>query len=423
MAEILTLFEDFRATFVQESCIRPSEAFSLNDKSGTFANMPLLALGFRPFYLLAAVFAVIAVPVWIAFLFGGMQFGGYLRGVAWHSHEMIFGFAPAVMAGFLLTAVRNWTGLPTPTGAPLGGLVVLWLLARVLMLTGPANAAALLDVLFLPALGVAVAIPIWRSRNVRNYKILAVLTILTLANVCYHLASMSILPIGITRVATTAALDVIAILIAIVGGRVIPAFIGNAIEQARPRHIFAVEIIAVGSLIAILVLGILNLWVPIATAVWLLVLITAAVWQGIRLLLWQPLRARGNPLLWMLPAAYVWLPISLALRAMSWLEIAPVSASFHALTVGAIASLMMAMMTRSALGHTGRPLVAGTAEISAFVLLQLAAIMRVFFSFVAPGFYREAMIGSGVLWSLAFAAFLYRYWAILTQPRIDGRPG
>jgi uncharacterized protein involved in response to NO len=127
--------------------------------------LPLLALGFRPFYLFAALFAIASVPAWLMSFAAGMPLGDYLQGMAWHSHEMIFGFAPAIIAGFLLTAVRNWTGRPTPTGVPLAGLVVLWLIARVLMLTGPANVAALIDILFLPALAVAVAIPIWRSRK------------------------------------------------------------------------------------------------------------------------------------------------------------------------------------------------------------------------------------------------------------------
>ncbi|MDH3274679.1 MAG: NnrS family protein [Gammaproteobacteria bacterium] len=385
--------------------------------------MALLALGFRPFYLLAAVFAIVAIPAWLVSYAGGDLAGNYLQGIAWHSHEMIFGFAAAVIAGFLLTAVRNWTGRPTPTGALLGGLVTLWLLARVLMLTGPANAAALIDILFLPALAIAIAIPIWAGRNVRNYKVLAVLGVLTLANVGYHLASSGSLPIGFGRVSMTAALDVISILIAIVGGRVVPAFIGNAVEEARPRHIKSVEIVSVGALIVILVAGVVKAWIAVAPIAFLIILVVAAVGQGVRLLLWQPFRARGNPLLWMLPVAYAWLPVSLALRALELQSIVPSGTAIHALTIGAIASLMMAMMMRSALGHSGRPLVAGLAEVGAFVLLQLSAIVRILAASIAPGAYREAMIVSGVLWTLAFAVFLWRYWPVLTRPRIDGRPG
>ncbi|MDH3350903.1 MAG: NnrS family protein, partial [Gammaproteobacteria bacterium] len=266
-------------------------------------------------------------------------------------------------------------------------------------------------------------IPIWRSKNTRNYKVLAVLAVLALANLAYHLASLDLLPREIVRIAISAALDVIAILIAIIGGRVIPVFIGNAIENAEPRHNASVEFLAVGSLVFILCLGVLQPMLTMSRTVWLVLLVTAAVGHTIRLALWQPLRARANPLLWMLPAAYAWLPVYLALRAMSLLDITVMSASVHALTVGAIASLMVAMMARSALGHTGRALVAGWAEISAFALLQVAAIVRVVASSFASGVYREAMIVSAMLWTMAFAVFLYRYWPILTRPRIDGRPG
>ncbi len=383
----------------------------------------LLALGFRPFYLFAAVFAIVAVPAWLVSYAGADLAGNYLQGIAWHSHEMIFGFAAAVIAGFLLTAVRNWTGRPTPTGALLGGLATLWLLARVLMLAGPANVAALIDVFFLPALGIAVAIPIWASRNTRNYKVLAVLSVLTLANVGYHLASSGSLPLEFGRVSMTAALDVISILIAIVGGRVIPAFIGNAVEGASPRHIRSVEFVSVGALLAILVAGVVKPWIAFPHIAWLIVFVVAAVGQAVRLLLWQPFRARGNPLLWMLPVAYAWLPISLALRALELQSMVPAGAAIHALTIGTIASLMMAMMMRSALGHSGRPLVAGLAEVGAFVLLQLSAVVRILAALVVPGAYQEAMIVSGVLWTLAFVVFLWRYWPVLTRPRIDGRPG
>jgi len=385
--------------------------------------LPLLALGFRPFYLFAALFAIIAVPAWLMSFAAGMPLGDYQQGMAWHSHEMIFGFAPAIIAGFLLTAVRNWTGRPTPTGTPLAGLVALWLVARVLMLTGPSGAAAPIDILFLPALGIAVAIPIWRSKNVRNYKILVVLTVLTLANVAYHLASLELLPFEFARVSMIAALDALAILIAIVGGRVIPAFIGNAVQGATPRHISSVEIVSVGALVVVLVADVVKPWIVAPHIAWLVIFVVAAAGQGLRLLLWQPFRARGNPLLWMLPVAYAWLPVSLALRALELQSIIPSGASFHALTIGAIASLMLAMMMRSALGHSGRPLVAGPAEVGAFVLLQLSAIVRVLAASVAPGMYREAMIVAGVLWTLAFAVFLFRYWPILTRPRIDGKPG
>lgn len=395
----------------------------MNKPAEKYCNSIFLALGFRPFYLLAGMFALLAIPLWLASYMGLVQWSGYLRGMSWHSHEMIFGFAPAVMAGFLLTAVRNWTGQPTPSGAKLGVLAALWVLARVVNLTGPANVAVLLDAAFLPLLGLTVAIPIWRSRNVRNFKILGVLTILTVANMVYHLSYLHILPADFMRLALTAALDVFTILMAIVGGRVIPAFTANAVASARPRHVKSVEIVALGSLVLILAAGIVDYWFSLTSAAWVILLTLAAIAHGIRLGLWQPHHTRHKPLLWMLPVAYGWIPISLALRALAHISELPATAAVHALTVGAISGLMLAMMTRSALGHTGRDLTAGWAEISAFMLIQFAAVIRVGATLIPAEFYLGAVVFSGVLWALAFAIFSMRYWPYLTQPRIDGRPG
>lgn len=384
---------------------------------------PLLALGFRPFYLLAALFAVVALLLWVASYLGFVQAGGYLHSAAWHSHEMIYGFATAVIAGFLLTAVRSWTSLPTATGAALAGLVVVWLLGRILILTGPAAAAVIVDLAFLPLLGVVLAVPIVRSNNSRNLKILAVLAALTLINAVFHFAYLNLLPAGLVTVASNAALDVITILMAIIGGRVIPVFIRNAIANSKPHTLPSVESVAIGSLILIVVARLLNVWQPLPSWLWLMLFATAALAHGVRLLLWQPQHSYRTPLLWMLPVAYAWIPVSLALRASAEVfAISPVAA-IHALTIGAMSSLMMAMMTRSALGHTGRPLHAAWVEIAAFVLLQLAACVRVFAGLLWPELYRETIVFAAVLWSLAFAIFLYRYWPMLSRPRIDGLPG
>jgi len=382
-----------------------------------------LALGFRPFYLLAAIFAFLTLPWWMATYTGLVGWNGYLQGVPWHSHEMIFGFAAAVMAGFLLTAVRNWTGRPTPTGAGLGLLVALWAVARVAVLSGPGAVAAALDVAFLPLLGVTIALPIWRSRNKRNYKILLVLMLLASANLVYHLSYLNVLPAEFMRVALVSALDVITILMAIVGGRVIPAFTANAVAAANPRQIRSVEVVAMLSLALILAADIADYWYSLTARQWAVLLSIAALAHAVRLWLWQPWRTAHNLLLFMLPAAYAWISASLALRAVAQLSIVSTVAATHALAIGAVAGLMLAMMTRSALGHTGRELKAGWAETAAFVLVQLSAITRIAATTAAPAFHREALTASGILWSCAFAVFLIRYWAILTRPRIDGAPG
>lgn len=385
--------------------------------------MVLFALGFRPFYLLASVFAASAIAMWLAIYLGVLNVTAYLSGVAWHRHEMIFGFACAVIAGFLLTAVRNWTGRPTPHGAGLAVLAALWLAGRILIVTGPPLAAAIVDVAFLPVLAVVLAAPIVRSANARNVKPIVVIAALTIANAAYHLSAIGVLSAPVMSAATTAALDIIAILIAIMGGRVIPAFTKSAIRGANPRTLFPVEAAAIGALILIFIAGIAEVRWPLPQTAWVILFVTAALAHAVRLMLWQPLRTRTQPLLWMLPAAYVWLPISLALRAFGAAGVIPATAAAHAFTLGAMSALMLAMMMRSALGHTGRPLSAGWVEITAFILIQFATVVRLIAAIAVPTNYQTLVIASGLLWACAFALFVVRYGPWLCRRRIDGQPG
>ncbi len=387
------------------------------------ANWPLLALGFRPFYLGAAVFAVLSLPLWLGWYAGFLSASPAMGALAWHMHEMVFGFAPAVITGFLLTAVRNWTGRPTPTGLALAGLFIVWVSGRILMLTGPLPVAAAVDLMFLPAVGVAIAIPIWQSRNKRNFKVLVIIVALTIANLAFHLANLQVIPYALLKPSYELALNIITILIAIMGGRVIPVFMTNAMPNASVRSDSRIEIIAIGSLIAIAAMGLVSPWWTMPKGIWIVILTAGALSHSIRLALWAPHRAISQPLLLMLPIAYAWLPLSLALRLLAEFGLVPAAAAVHALTIGAMSSLMLAMMTRSALGHTGRPLLAGAAEISAFSLLQLAAVFRVFAGSLPVELYRGAVLISGAMWTVAFGVFLIAYWPILTQRRIDGRPG
>lgn len=402
---------------------------AVTDKTATagrinFVRWPILALGFRPFYLLAILYAAIALPVWMGVYFGIISADGYLAGIAWHSHEMLFGFVVAVIAGFLLTAVRSWTGQPTPTGVSLMVLAGLWLLARILMWTGPAALAAVVDLTFLPALALAVAIPIGRSRNRRNFKVLLILAGLGCTNLAFHLSKFGILPVGVDRLSVVVALDIVMILMAIMAGRVIPAFTANAVPGSSPKRLLGIEILALGSLVLILVAEIGSFWFPVSRLSWGVLFVAAALAHIIRLVLWQPAQTRHEPLLWMLPVAYAWIPIALIFRAAAVLPMGiSETLAFHALTTGAMASLMIAMMTRSALGHTGRELKAGWTEISVFLLLQVAAVIRVGPGLIWPQQYPLFLKGSAALWSLAFVIFLWGYWGILSRPRIDGKPG
>lgn len=384
---------------------------------------PVLSLGFRTFYLLAAIFAVLAVPFWLLSYSGVLQAGAYLQGIFWHSHEMVFGFAIAVMTGFLLTAVRNWTGLPTSTGLALAAMAALWLAGRVLIITGPPMLADIADIAFIPVLAIVIAAPIIRSRNQRNYKIIALLVLIALVHVVYHLASLGPLPAWLAYTSVITAIDLISILFALVAGRVIPAFTRNAIAGSDPKQLVWLEFLSFGSLILIVTARVGSDWFSIPALLPTTLLVVAAVSHSFRLALWQPQLTVRDPLLWMMPVAYSWLPIALFLRALAGHAIVSQGVWIHALTTGAISGLMLAMMMRSSLGHTGRPLVASEQDMTAFLLLQLAAIVRVIAGLFGTGLYQAVVVASGVLWMLAFGIFLRRYLPMLVQPRIDGRPG
>jgi len=380
--------------------------------------MAFFQLGFRPFYAAAAIFAVVAMVVWLRAFAGYTGTGVYLHSVVWHSHEMLFGFAAAVIAGFLFTAVHNWTGLPTPTGAVLAGLTALWVAARVLILKGPAPIAAIVDVAFLPAIAVAVAIPIFRSRNVRNYKVLVVVMALAVSHGIFHLASQGYLPAWLSRISLFVSIDIVVILLAIVAGRVIPAFTNNAIPEANARHESWVEIVTfVGMIIVALATIVSGSW-ALPSGLMAVILIVVAAAHATRLGLWDPIRTIHSPLLWMMPVAYSWLPFAFLLRALATMNIVPASAWIHAVTIGAISSFMLAMMMRSTLGHTGRKLVASRTDMTAFLLLQLSAVVRVIASIAAGGSYRYWIVISSLAWVLAFLLFAARYLPMLSRPRV-----
>lgn len=384
--------------------------------------MQILQLGFRPFYSLASIFAIVALIAWLSVFAGFLNTGDYLHSVVWHSHEMLFGFSAAVIAGFLFTAVRNWTGLPTPTGVTLAGIAALWVLARVLIIKGPATLAAIVDVLFLPAVALTIAFPIVRSKNVRNYKVLAILFALTVSNGVFHLASLGYVQPSLSRVSLFVSIDIIVVLMALVGGRVIPAFTKNAVPEASSRHNFWVEFVTFAAMMAVILVAALSgAWNPPAFSMVVLFTVVAAA-HATRLALWDPLKTIDKPLLWMMPAAYSWIPFAFLLRALAAENIVPTSAWVHAITMGAISGLMLAMMMRSSLGHTGRKLVASRLDMAAFLLLQLAAIVRVVASIGAGEAYRSWVVVSGVLWVSAFLLFVVRYLPMLSGPRAPDSP-
>jgi uncharacterized protein involved in response to NO len=377
----------------------------------------LFALGFRPFYLLASVFAALSVPLW-ALQFSGLLAHPYLSGPLWHAHEMLFGFTLAVIVGFLFTAGRNWTNLPTPTGWKLGALAALWVAARVLVLTPFATAAAVVNVAFPLAAAVSLAIPFVKAKSKRNYFFVGLLGLLSVAAAFVHLAQL-----GVARapawLGIRVGLDVVLFIIGVMGGRVIPMFTANGVPGTHPTRRPYIEKAALGSVLALLAADILGLK-GTSLAVVAFFACAAHAW---RWSLWQPWKTLRVPLVWVLHAAYLWIPIHLALRGAGEIGLVAPSLATHALTVGAVGGLIIGMMTRTARGHTARPLSADRYETACYLFVLLAALVRVALPIVAPGLTLDAVLGSAALWSAGFGLYAVRYWPILSRPRLDGRPG
>jgi uncharacterized protein involved in response to NO len=363
----------------------------------------LFALGFRPLYLLAGLYAALSVPLW------GLQYAGWLprANLLWHAHEMLFGYAFAVIAGFLLTAVRAWTSRPTPTGAALAGIASLWLLARILAFFSLA-ASSIVDALFAAAVAWGIGRPILASGN-RNWFFVVFVLALGAASVAFQANPAVALAVG---------LDIVLLVVVIMGGRVIPAFTNNAVPGAGARRHPWVEYGALGSIGALIFVDLVQ-W-PFAAAV---IALAGAVLHAIRVALWAPLATRGRPILWILHLSYAWVAVHLLLRALGAFELVSPLLATHALTVGVIGGLTLGMMTRTSRGHTARPLKVGPWEVAAYVLVHAAAVVRVLLPLIAPGSYTTFIVLSSALWFAAFAVFTIVYYPILSRARLDRQPG
>jgi uncharacterized protein involved in response to NO len=384
----------------------------------TLPGFALWNLGFRPLYLLAGLFAAFNVPLWMAQYAGWLGARAIIAGPLWHAHEMIFGYAFAVIVGFLFTAGRNWANQATPTGTTLAAIAALWVAARALVFTPYALAAAFFDTAFALSAAAGIAVPFVRSGNRRNYFFIALLLGLGLANLVFHLGMAGLLELPLQASLQTG-LDLVLFIMVVMGGRVIPMFTMNGIPGVFCARFPWIERLAPGSVIALLVADVLG--AP-AIIIWPLAAAAAAI-HAARLVLWRPWRTLKTPLVWILHCAYAWIVLALALRAFAAWDLVPESLAVHALTVGAIGGLTLGMMTRTSLGHTGRPLQAGRAEVFCYAAIQLAALTRVFLPLAFPQLYLEAIVGSGLLWSAAFGVFTVSYWPILSRPRVDGKPG
>jgi uncharacterized protein involved in response to NO len=398
------------------------EAPSVQGSTNGFA---LFSYGFRPFFLLGGTYAFIVIPWWMyRFAHASLSFDG-MPAMYWHAHEMIYGFVMAAIAGFLLTAVPSWTGERGFAGKPLVAAAVLWLAGRLAMgMAGeiPFWVLAVAELALVPWLITLLAPPILRTRN-RNLPLLAVLLVLWIIDAVF-LASMVRADVTLAAGSTRLAIDFVLVLITVIAGRIVPAFTANALRRrgGEPNLVTRtpLEFAVIGLMVSI---AIADIFVPIGILSGVLAALAALahIW---RLSGWRSFRTGGEPILWIMHVAYAWLPIGLALKAFAILGDASWASKWqHALATGAMATMILAVMTRSALGHTGRPLVVSRAIAVAYLLLTFTALLRTFGVAVFPTHYLVTLTVSALTWMACFGIFIVVYAPILWRPRVDGRPG
>lgn len=378
----------------------------------------VLSYGFRPFFLAAGVFAPLAMLVWIAELTLGWGIGGTTYGaLAWHAHEMLFGYSVAALAGFMLTAIPNWTGRLPVSGRPLLVLVLTWLAGRVVMLdpdlVGVYPAAAI-DAVFLPLLAAIAAREVIAGRNWKNLKILVALATLAAVNLTFHAV---LLMGGDPAPVFRAGVAVLIALVGLVGGRIIPSFTRNWLAKAgaktMPAPFGRFDMVAMAvPIVALAAWTIAPGELPTAATA-----IAAAILQLVRLWRWRGVAALAEPLLLVLHLAYLFIPLGLAgiaLEAAGWLSGASV---LHIFTVGVIGTMTLAVMTRATRGHTGRKLTASSLTSLSYLALLFAAVLRPFAELL-PEHYQLLIEAAGTCWILAFVMFVAEYGAILVMRRL-----
>jgi uncharacterized protein involved in response to NO len=402
----------------KETIIEPS--LSQQARASQPSGPALFSLGFRPFFLLAGIAAVVLMAIWLLGYTKRDPLLTYYGSSGWHAHEMLFGYVVAVMAGFLLTAVRNWTDSAPLRGIPLAALSSLWLAGRILplFLGIPPWLVAVVDLAFLPILALVLAMPLLRAGQKRNLFIPVLLLVLMVANALVHMEWLGY-AMDSARLGVVLAIYTLVLLITVIAGRVIPFFIESALPKVKiqPR-----PLIGYMCIMTVIILALADLFSPSAQIV-VVCGLAAALVHAWRLSGWVVRPALTQPLLWILLAGYAWLVVGFILLAIAYSGLIPTMIAFHALMVGGIGVMTLGMMARVALGHSGRPLRAPPLVTLAFILVNIAAVVRVAGPLMTLR-YTKAVIGAaGALWITSFVLFLFVYAPMLIQARIDDRPG
>ncbi len=382
---------------------------------------PLFNLGFRAFFALAGVSALLLIMLWNAMFKGSLSLSNYFAPNEWHAHEMLLGYSVAVMAGFLLTAVKNWTGQPTATGDKLAGLCLLWLYGRLVPFYSgllPDALIALVDFAFLPVLAYQVIQPIMKAKNYRNLIFIGILLLLTLGNGLIHAEKLGLMEnsaaTGLQLVVAT-----IILLILVIAGRVFPFFTERGLTGVLIIKNQLLDQLAIGSAALVFTLQLFG----ISGTILAIAALAAGVINIARVAGWYNRKIWYVPLLWVLYVGYGWLILGFLFTVLSAYTVVSTSLALHAFTLGGIGILTLGMMARVSLGHTGRILKASNAIALAFVLLNLAAVFRVLLPMALPAWYNDLVYAATLSWLAAFALFVFVYAPMLTTARVDGQEG
>ena len=379
---------------------------------------PFFRGGFRPFFFGGAAWAVIALALWIASLTVGTSLPTALDPLAWHRHEMLFGFVGAVIAGFLLTAVPNWTGRLPIAGWPLGVLFGIWVAARIAVLFSAIVTlpiAAMLDVGFFVVLAFLAAREVLEANN-RNVPVVGMILLFGLADAVDYLSVTGTIPSP--DLGWQLGVSIVLLLISLIGGRIIPSFTRNwmakrGIKSGLPTQAGKFDLFVIGATAFALLAWLSG---P-ATAPIGALLVLAGILQFVRWLRWCGYRTLADPLVLVLHVGYAWLPVGLTLLGLSLMDALPRSAAIHALTAGAMATMILAVMTRASLGHTARALKANAPTIAIYVLVTVGAVLRVSASLRIVD-YNFGIEVAGLLWGGALLLFLIAYGPVLMRPRL-----
>jgi uncharacterized protein involved in response to NO len=377
---------------------------------------PVLGYGFRPFFLLGALFSIISLLIWGGFYAGYVTPSLFMIDpVSWHAHEMIYGFTMAIVAGFLLTAVANWTDSAPVRGFHLLGLCLLWLAGRVVMnfnLGIPEVAVLVFEGAFILTLALSLSIPLFKTWDKRNFVFLVLLSILFACDMVFLITK--------ERTSLYVAVMIIIALISLIGGRIIPAFTVDALqERGEEVHETSQGKLDVLAILSLLLIILALVFAKQEEAILAGTAFLSAIIHALRLRHYHTRRILDDPMVWILHVGYSWVILGLFLTGVSALGLLPFSVALHAFTAGAIGSMTLGMMCRVTLGHTGRNKIATDLTKLSFLLMQGAALMRVFGLMIAPDYSIEWIIGSATLWIFCFALYILIYSPMLWKPDLD----